>query len=66
MSADVLIHGHAGDTVYLVEPLTQAAREWLTENVTTDATWLGQNLAVEHRYIGHLVAGMIEAGLRVE
>ncbi len=67
MDADVLIHGNGSDTVFLVEPITQAAKEWLTENVAyDDATWLGGNLAVEHRYIGHIVAGMLEAGLHVE
>jgi hypothetical protein len=63
---DVIVHGNPGDTVFLVEPLTQAASEWIVENVEGETTWLAGNLAVEHRYIDALIDGMREAGLVVE
>lgn len=39
-----------GGSIVLVRPLTDAAREWIEENVEIDAQWLGESLAVERRY----------------
>lgn len=50
-------------SITLVLPLTDGAREWLEEN--TDGQWFGDALAVEHRYVADLRAGLIEAGFKV-
>lgn len=48
----------------IFQPLSEACRDWIEENVQEDALWFG-GLVVEHRYAGDLIEGMIEAGLEV-
>lgn len=54
-----------GGTIALVQPLTQVAEEWLTDNVDPEATWFGTSLTVEPRYLEALVVGLQSAGFRV-
>ena len=54
-----------GGTVYLLHPLTRAARAWVAEHLPADATWFGGAVVVEHRYIGDIVGGAIGDGLVV-
>lgn len=63
-SPDALVGG--GGSIYTVTPMTDAAREWIDEYVTGEQQWLGRSLAVEHRYIADLVAGMQSCGLTVQ
>lgn len=59
---DVLVHNEG--TVFLFNPLTPAAREWIDENVATEPyQWFGTTLVVEHRYAWGLAEGMKDAGL---
>lgn len=60
-------------SIWLFRPLTDAAREWTDEHVprhharggdTAVQTWAGA-VVVEHRYIGAIVQGAADAGLRV-
>jgi hypothetical protein len=37
----------------------------MTDHVQADAQWFGNSLVVEHRYIGALVEGIANDGLRV-
>jgi hypothetical protein len=53
-------------TVYLLTPLSSAARAFLDQHISDNATYLGPSLAVEHRFLHPLLAGIDEAGLRVE
>lgn len=53
---DVEIANHG--SIVLVRPMTDAARAWLAENVSTEAIWFGGSLAVEPRYIEPLIEGM--------
>ncbi len=55
-----------GGSLYLIHPLSEAARDWLRDNVEDGAQYLGRALAVEHRYIAALVDGMLSAGLSCE
>ena len=49
--------------MFLIEPKSEAAREWIEENVITEGwQWLGRNLAVDHHYIETLVEGLESAG----
>jgi hypothetical protein len=51
-------------TIFLLIPLSKAAREWVSENIAIEPYQrLGANVGVEHRFIGDIVAGMQAAGL---
>jgi hypothetical protein len=52
-------------SVYLISPLTPECRDWLKENVSEDALYVGLSLAVEHRYLEDLVLGFQEHGFKV-
>jgi len=58
-------HVTGGGTVYLLHPKTEAAKAWVAENIPDDAHGLGNSIAVEHRYIGDIVAGIAADGLEV-
>lgn len=60
-SPDVLVANEG--TVFLFNPLTSRAKEWLSENVQPDAQWFGTTLVVEHRYAWALAQGMQREGL---
>jgi hypothetical protein len=51
-------------SVYLITPLTQECRDWLKDNVSEDAMYLGLSLAVEHLYVENLVLGLQEQGFK--
>lgn len=53
-------------TIFLFQPLSDAAREWINEHVQEDAQWFGDALAVEHRFACDLARGMAEDGLALE
>jgi len=53
---DVLVANEG--TVFLFNPLTARAKEWIDENVQPDAQWFGTTLVCEHRYAWGLAQGM--------
>jgi hypothetical protein len=63
MQIDFEVSG--GGSVYLLHPLTRAARDWVDEHLPEDATWWCGAVVVEHRYIGPIVGGAIAAGMVV-
>jgi hypothetical protein len=50
-----------------LRPLSWAARDWIETHVTLDQvqTWTGSMLEVAAYYIGDLVTGMLDDGLKV-
>jgi hypothetical protein len=54
-----------GGTIYLLRPKTDEAREWTNFNIPDDAQWLGGAVAIEHRYVGDIVEGILADGLTV-
>jgi len=51
-------------SVVLFTPNTDAARDWVRDNVQLeDWQWLGNGFAVDHRYAGDLAEGMVADGL---
>lgn len=59
---DVLVANEG--TVFTFCPLTPAAKEWVAENVQSEAwQWFGNVLVVETRYAWRLAEGMKDAGL---
>ena len=60
---DVSVENHG--SIFLFRPLTEAAEQWIQDNVSDEAQYFGTALAVEHRYARDLAQGMLEAGLRL-
>ena len=56
---DVADHG----SVVLLQPLSDAARDWLGDHLPEDCQRLGDAYAVEPRYVGAIVEGLREDGL---
>lgn len=53
-------------SICLLQPVTDAAREWTQENVGDGETqYWGTAVVIEHRYVNHIILGLTEAGLRV-
>lgn len=57
---DFVVSNHG--SIFLFTPLTDAAREHLTDNVGDDAQWFGPALAVEHRYAAPLAEQLRDFG----
>ena len=53
-------------SVYLITPLSRECEDWLKENVSEDAMYLGHSLAVEHRYVEDLVEGLEQEGFKYQ
>lgn len=60
---DVEVESHF--TIYLVRPLTDAARAWIEDHVDPDAQHWGDAIVVEHRFVEPLVRGMEQDDLVV-
>jgi len=60
---DFLVSNHG--SIFLLQPLTGAAHDWSADNLPADALRFGAAIAVEHRYIGDIVAGIQDDGLEV-
>jgi len=53
-------------TIYLLEPLTDAACAWVEEHIPADAVRFGPAVVIEHRCIADIVTDIDTAGLTVE
>ena len=61
---DVLVEDHGN--VFMVTPMTPAARAWVKKNVQLEGwQWMGASFAADQHYIENLMFGMQEAGLNV-
>ena len=63
MMPDVNIENHG--SLVLIRPLTEAASDWLDENISEDAQHFGGAVVVEPRYVEAIVEGMQNDGLEV-
>jgi hypothetical protein len=63
MKPDLKISG--GGTIYLVSPVSKAGQEWLDETAPAEAQFLGNSMAVEHRYIAEVVEIARAMGMKV-
>jgi hypothetical protein len=52
-------------SLYLLQPLTEQASDWLHEHVAEDAQWFGSPLVLDPRYVADIVRGAISDRLRV-
>ena len=62
-SADLGIENHG--SIFLVRPLTPAGQEWLDSTAPEDAQFMGNAMAVEHRFIEGTVEAARNDGLTV-
>lgn len=53
-------------SLFMLWPHTAAARTWVNEHLPDDRQTLGPRIAIEHRYIGAIVDGIVNDGLTVE
>jgi hypothetical protein len=51
MSADLIVTGNGGDSVFLLRPVSEAGHAWCAEHIPEDSVRLGDSIAVEHRFI---------------
>lgn len=61
--ADFEVYG--GGTVYMVQPLNETAKTFLYDRLGDEAQFLGEAVAVEHRYIADIVSNLREEGFLV-
>jgi hypothetical protein len=61
--ADFLVSDHG--TIWLLQPLTPAARAWIREYLPSDHLTFGTAVCVEHRFIRDIVRGILTDGLVV-
>jgi hypothetical protein len=59
--ADFEVSNHG--TIYILTPLTAAARDWVAEFLPEDAQRWAGGVAIEHRYISGVVIGAQRDGL---
>ena len=53
-------------SIWLLNPVTKAAQEWVADNIPDDAQRHGNAVAIEPRYVDNIVEGVSGAGLRVQ
>jgi hypothetical protein len=53
-------------SIFLLRPLTYAAKEWIRDNISPDHMTLGDAVVVEHRFILGLIEGIIADGFEVK
>jgi predicted thioesterase len=53
-------------TIWVLTPLNDAAREWIKDNLPSDATTWGSSIIVEHRYMDAIREGIREDGFTME
>jgi hypothetical protein len=61
--ADIAVEYHG--SLYLLQPLTEHASDWLHEHVAENAQWFISALVVEPKYVSDILRGGIADGLRV-
>jgi hypothetical protein len=63
--SDIIVS--SGGSVYQLHLESATARTWVDDHVHLEGwQWLGRTFAVEHRFAGPLIDGMLVDGLRVE
>jgi len=61
---DLVVENHG--SVFILQPLTARAREWLEVHTDENAMWYGLGLACEPRYAPAIVEAMVDEGMEVE
>jgi hypothetical protein len=53
-------------SIVLFTPMTDVAKDWISEHIPDDAQWFGRSLVVEHRFSENIAIGMRNDGLQIE
>ena len=61
---DLRVENHG--SVFILQPMSARAREWLEVNVERGSCWVHDALVCEPRYVEAIVADMIDEGMEVE
>lgn len=64
MTADFEYTKHG--SVSLLTPLSDAAADWVAENIGDDAMYHGRALAIDHRYVVPTLEAIVGDGLTVD
>lgn len=54
-----------GGSIFLLTPLTEAAKDWVNLHIPDDAQWFWPSVVIEHRYVDDILDGLTEDGLAV-
>lgn len=52
-------------SVAVFTPVSEEAHEWVSYHVPEDAPWFGKGFAVEARYAGDVLDGILDDGLTI-
>lgn len=52
-------------SIWLLQPLTSEAKEWIKDTSPPEAQFLGEAMVVEHCYVSCVVEAIFDAGLSV-
>jgi hypothetical protein len=64
---DFTIHADSPHpTVLLLAPQNRRARDWCVEHLPGDAQMRAHSYAVEHRYIGPIAEGILDAQMTIQ
>lgn len=61
MQQDIEYTNHG--SIITMQPLTEAANEWIAEHIPEDAQYFGTAVCIEPRYFGEIAYGAQEDGL---
>lgn len=61
--SDFIISDHG--SIMLLYPYSEAAQDWLDENIGDEAQYHGKSLAIEPRYAGEIARGIANDGLGI-
>lgn len=53
-------------SIFILVPLSDDGKEWANDNLPQDAMSWGGGVAIEHRYVCDIVAGIQDDGLTVQ
>lgn len=63
LQKDFLLANHG--TVSMLTPISLEAQQWADAHLPADAQRMGGAVAIEHRYVGDIVEGILADGLEV-
>lgn len=49
-------------TLIMLQPVSDAAKEWVAEHLPEDAQWLGPRVAIDHRCYPPIADGIVNDG----
>ena len=53
-------------SIIVITPLTSEARIWIDENCNIESwQWIGESLAIDHRFAENIILGLADAGFNV-